>query len=552
MDTASRADQRVAAEDAVRVLLRYIGEDPTREGLRDTPRRYVQALLDNTQGFQKRPQDVVGNALFNENHQEIVVVNDIKIYSLCEHHLAPFSGKVYIGYLPNERVVGLSKLARLANLFAQRLQVQERLTTQIALSVQDLLNAKGVGVIMECTHMCMEMRGVRTNGTRTVTRSMLGLFCEEEAIRRDFEASVRMIRANSILEGSFTTEATTPTYVSGAPSACSSKEVASNPSEQSSCPPQLPLPRDTSYSSNRHSFASDFQLYLRCAKQEYSRMVSIVEEATYCFGKARKGHNGLSLLEIGPGNGNLLRELVSGGLVFSRYTAFEPDTELCLQLERVLGDLTVGSNARIVRESFTAASRLPDKVPKPDLVLLSHSLYGIEDKYSVVENALSLVAPGGMLLVFHRWTARGTVSKLSNSLFDNGILHHVATYDVVLDVEGLTHDELARMSTYTKKELLPCHQSKMTAQQTLGYIAIEPHACRLGTANEISSAIDAVRQNVAFTARSRTPSAVIQPSTGMFLEKCLGIVSHQGLTVLCSCCISILKLLGSNLVCMPR
>ncbi len=164
----------------VRRILEEIGEDPTREGLRDTPQRVDQALRFLTSGYALDVEEVFNNALFDVEYDEMVIVTDIDFFSMCEHHLLPFFGKCHIAYLPAKKVVGLSKLARLVEMFSRRLQVQERLTTQIAQTLQEQLNPLGVGVVVEAQHMCMIMRGVEKQNSRAVTSSMLGTFRRQE------------------------------------------------------------------------------------------------------------------------------------------------------------------------------------------------------------------------------------------------------------------------------------------------------------------------------------------------------------------------------------
>jgi GTP cyclohydrolase I len=173
--------------DIVRRLLAYIGEDPDREGLLETPARFLKAWEEYTRGYRERPEDILKS--FEDGAQsvdEMVIVRDIPVYSLCEHHLAPFFGKAYVGYVPDRRILGLSKISRLVEVFARRLQVQERLTNQIADALDTHLQPLGVAVVIECRHMCMESRGVRHTGTATVTSALRGSIKTNADTRREF------------------------------------------------------------------------------------------------------------------------------------------------------------------------------------------------------------------------------------------------------------------------------------------------------------------------------------------------------------------------------
>ena len=168
-----------------------IGEDPDREGLVKTPQRVAKAWEDLTSGYARDIDEVINDAIFDESHDEMVLVSGIDVFSLCEHHMLPFYGKAHVAYIPNGKVVGLSKIPRLVEVFARRLQLQERLTSQIAKAIQHVLEPKGVAVVLEAEHMCMVMRGVQKVGSVTVTSSMLGAFRECRATRDEFLTLVR-------------------------------------------------------------------------------------------------------------------------------------------------------------------------------------------------------------------------------------------------------------------------------------------------------------------------------------------------------------------------
>ena len=172
--------------DLTNSLLREIGEDPTREGLIKTPSRVSKAWSFFSRGYSQNIDEIVNNAIFNEDAKDMVVVRDVEFFSLCEHHLLPFFGKAHVGYLPNGRVVGLSKIPRIIDMFSRRLQVQERLTRQIAETIKDVLEPIGVAVIMEGQHMCMQMRGVEKQNSLATTSSMLGKFRESDRTRTEF------------------------------------------------------------------------------------------------------------------------------------------------------------------------------------------------------------------------------------------------------------------------------------------------------------------------------------------------------------------------------
>ncbi|MGV3709026.1 MAG: GTP cyclohydrolase I FolE [Gemmatimonas sp.] len=175
-----------AYQISVRQQLHLIGEDPDREGLLKTPERVAKAMAWLTRGYGMTARGVVGDALFEEDHENMVMVRDIELYSMCEHHMLPFFGKAHIAYIPNGKIVGLSKLPRVVEVYARRLQVQERLGEQIADALDDVLQPKGVGVVIEAVHLCMMMRGVEKQGSRTITSSLRGAFRDDAKTRSEF------------------------------------------------------------------------------------------------------------------------------------------------------------------------------------------------------------------------------------------------------------------------------------------------------------------------------------------------------------------------------
>ncbi len=177
--------------DLIRQMIAQLGEDPSREGLRRTPERFEKALRYLTSGYRQDPEKLLNGAMFSVCYDEMVVVKDIEVYSLCEHHLLPFFGKCHVAYIPNKKVVGLSKIARLVNMYARRLQIQERLTSQIAQTISDKLSPQGVGVIIEARHLCMVMRGVEKQHSAAVTSAMLGVFRENKQTRDEFLSLVK-------------------------------------------------------------------------------------------------------------------------------------------------------------------------------------------------------------------------------------------------------------------------------------------------------------------------------------------------------------------------
>ena len=191
-DAADSLDANEFQQSVAR-MLQSMDPEPEREGLRDTPKRVEKAFQFYTAGYDQSPEQVIGGGLFEAETDEMVLVKNIELYSLCEHHLAPFFGKAHVAYIPSDKIVGLSKVARVVEIYARRLQVQERLTIQIAQAFEDVLKPRGVGVIIEAAHLCMMMRGVAKQNSSTVTSCLLGLFRKDERTRAEF---LRLIGSN--------------------------------------------------------------------------------------------------------------------------------------------------------------------------------------------------------------------------------------------------------------------------------------------------------------------------------------------------------------------
>jgi GTP cyclohydrolase I len=188
-------DKRKKLEANTKNLLELLGEDPSRSGLINTPKRVSKAWDFLTKGYSENLDELINNAIFEGESKDMVIVKNIEFYSLCEHHMIPFYGKAHIGYIPDGKIIGLSKLARITDLFSQRLQVQERLTNQIALCLQEVLNPRGVAVVLEGKHFCMLSRGVQKQNSIATSSSMLGIFREKESTRNEF---LKLIEMNNI------------------------------------------------------------------------------------------------------------------------------------------------------------------------------------------------------------------------------------------------------------------------------------------------------------------------------------------------------------------
>jgi GTP cyclohydrolase I len=184
----------MTTSDLIRQLLQNLGEDPSRGGLARTPDRVERSLAELTSGMRQTPEEAVGNGVFEEDCSEMVLVKDIEFYSLCEHHLLPFFGRVHVGYIPDKKIIGLSKIPRLVDVYAKRLQVQERMTVQIAKALNEILSPKGVGVVADASHLCMMMRGVQKQNSTTMTSCLLGGFRTDFRTRNEFLGLVRNFR----------------------------------------------------------------------------------------------------------------------------------------------------------------------------------------------------------------------------------------------------------------------------------------------------------------------------------------------------------------------
>ena len=190
--------QDISTQELYREMLSRLGEDPNRDGLLRTPERIEKSLQFLTKGYEEDARKILRGALFNVDYDEMVIVKDVEVFSLCEHHMLPFFGKVHVAYIPKGKVIGLSKIPRLVEVFARRLQVQERLTRQIAEAIEDAIHPQGVGVVVEARHLCMMMRGIEKQHSSTVTSTMLGAFRNEQQTRNEFLSLVRQREANGI------------------------------------------------------------------------------------------------------------------------------------------------------------------------------------------------------------------------------------------------------------------------------------------------------------------------------------------------------------------
>jgi len=506
---ASNGDDEVEKiASAVRTILENIqGEDPDRNGLAETPGRVARSLSFLTQGYGESPHEVVGNAIFEEPHEGMVVVRDLDIYSYCEHHIIPFFGKAHIAYIPDKNcgVVGLSKLARLTQVYSRRLQVQERLGTQIMQAINEVLTPKGVGVILECRHMCMEMRGVQMASATTVTKAMCGVFTDPSTQTEFYNALA--LRCNH-QESGFVDS----TQQSHPASCCVNGGVIPSNKQQNESQASLQS-FQAAVPILEQNNASDYRLYVTCAGEELDAISRVIKEAL--TGPLICKAGGLSLLDIGAGNGRLLDVLCSNHLPtqsITRYSAFEEDQELCGELATVaLSTLGLDDNNSTAQaRTFGVDTTVEEAGGSADVVLLSHSLYGASSKIDIVLHALKFVAVGGIMLVFHRSEQRRTLDDLCRDLTSRSILHHVRIFDVEIDVSSLNADQRLRMAHYTKQ---PLGSTTTRIKHTVGCIGIEAHSCQLGTKAHSLAVADSVVSRVCYAAHQREPVGVIVPNS---------------------------------------
>jgi phosphomevalonate kinase len=273
------------------------------------------------------------------------------------------------------------------------------------------------------------------------------------------------------------------------------------------------------------SDADDYRLYARCARTEFLVLVKAIQEAVR--GRISEKIGGLSLLDIGPGNGHLLKALCSEGsdtMKLSRYVAFEPDVDLYAELQDTVEKLGLVSSTKC--QPFTPSTSVESADGPFDLVLLSHSLYTVEEKVLLVNRALDAVAPGGVLLIFHRWAAGGTLDQISAQLYSQAIMHHKQLFLVELDLNGLTLEERLRLSRYTRDATIT-NDACFSALRKIGFIGVEPYSCHVGPKAEADAAIEKMRQSVTYTARSAAPAAVVTPNTTVGIQSWLLAAAKQ-------------------------
>lgn len=490
------------------ILQAIPGENPDREGLKNTPQRFARAFAELTSGYKKNIDDEVGDALFGEAHNGIVLQTDIPIYSLCEHHLLPFFGHVHVAYIPNPEVgiMGLSKFKRSIEIFAKRLQVQERLTNEIASSLDYILKPLGLAVIISCRHMCMEMRGIGCHGTITTTVHRRGVLNEPGAFQELWSivhAGQMNQQSESVIINGLNLKASCfPENLVAGNELLDSKIKISTDVK---CSVQNP------YKSND---SDNYRLYLSCLENEVQRIAKTVEEAV--MGPLSKNNpQGISILDVGAGNGAVLKALHnSPGIKMSRYVAYEMDANLCNELHSMV--ISLGYNektARIFQSQFNVQTTAEEFGGIVDLVLLSHCLYGqsLEEKIKIVEHSLKLISNGGVLLIFHRWERDGTLNSISQFLSSKSLLHNLCVWESCLCLSSLDLEQRIRLQHYTKGSILEENQS--SAVRLIGCISIEPYCCNSNSEVEVDSFLVEARKQVSFLASKKNPSTVVKPNT---------------------------------------
>ena len=491
------------------------GENPNRNGLKDTPKRVARAFTEFTAGYNQTLENIIGDAIFQAPHDDMVVFTDLPVYSMCEHHVVPFFGKAQIAYIPNPKVgiVGLSKFQKIVEMYAQRLQVQERLTMQILSAIEKVAKPLGVAVILECRHLCMEMRGIKIRSS-TITKKTSGTLNDPVV----FDEFCKLIRLHhhKPLDLSFSRNIDTCCDIDEERHCNGIPEVPCFPAPEG-CASAL-TQRDTE---RPHIY----RLYQQCATDEASEIAKYVEEAAAGPLTESKPH-GLSVLDIGAGDGRVLMALCNSNgthkFEVGKYRAFETDSLLvsCLQVELDRNGFNE-TNSLIVKKLFTCKTAVDEAGGPADIVLLSHCLYGSDNKESILENALHFVAEGGILIVVHRWTPGGTLDKLCDYLNGRSIIHSVKIWSSGLQLSQLSPSERERMSRYTQGDVIATAENQNSVSRCMGYVAIEPHSGVLGSAETQARSVKEGKHHVGFHARRKNPKVVIKPNSVTGVAACI-------------------------------
>ncbi|KAL7541706.1 hypothetical protein ACHAXR_013139 [Thalassiosira sp. AJA248-18] len=488
-------------EGAASILLESIpNENPYRDGLLQTPKRFGKAMAFMLSGYSKQLSEVIPpDAIFEDEHLEPITVKDIDVFSLCEHHLLPFFGKVHISYTPRDgKIVGLSKLARLAEMFSRRLQVQERLTRQIADALEEVLDPLGVGVIVECSHMCMTIRGVQQVGSCTVTSTRRGCFEVDDGLWSDFQGQVFRIPGVTIAPSSI------PACTTSQATCCHCPGFSLAPGTTPLSPPQ-----------EANHNADDYRLYTQCSTEEFDKMILVIQNS--CFGNIANKAGGFSLLDVGASTGHVLKKLISSevNIVPTRYVALEPEEDARQSLLATLqsSDLSY----EIKNNSFDSAVSVAETGGPFDVVILGHVLYGMPDNevQEIVAHSLQFVAPGGILLIFH-CSSSHKLDVVRKYLVTEHMMFHQEDYCVRVDVENLTADESRRMEAYTKST-----SNGKSIHRSIRAISLEPSNCRPIQGDTMR---DIIHRR---TRSSVVPAAICTPNSVVGIQACLRAASEQ-------------------------